>query len=285
MASRFWAAGGSSSEEESDASEASDVEISQQQQARAASRWAVESDSDSDDDTRVVKSAKDKALDGVDRACTQLKNHMKINDWAQIQTEFDALFKLVDKAKGSIKTSAGHHPKVFVRTMAALEDLMAEKLKNKAEQKKMSKENSKAMIRMKGKLKKQLEPLQRELEAFRAHPESSSSEEESSSESSDDSSDDSDDSSASSASGSSEESDEDASQEEESEDEGSSDEEVRPLLRPVLGTLQQLLTMCLSFHVHSRALMMMTRGRRPSRRRPSRRRTRTCRRARAASSG
>jgi len=223
MASRFWAAGGSSSEEESDLSEGSDVEISQQQQARAASRWAVDSDSDSEDDTRVVKSAKDKALEGVERACTALKNHMKINDWTQIQTEFDALFKLMDKAKGSVKTAAGTHPKVFVRTMVALEDLLVEKLKNKAEQKKMSKENSKAFIRMKGKIKKQLEPMQRELEAFRAHPESSS-EEESSSDSSDESSSD-DSESSSNASDSSEESNEDASKEEESEDEEASDDD------------------------------------------------------------
>ncbi|POM65596.1 Eukaryotic translation initiation factor 3 subunit C, partial [Phytophthora palmivora] len=183
MASRFWA-GSSSSEEESDVSDVSDVETSQQQAARAASRWAVQSDSDSDEEVRVVKSAKDKALENMERNCSAIKNHMKINDWTQIQTEFDELAKQLERAKKSMTTL----PTFYLRTMVALEDFLAEKVKNKAEQKKMSKENSKALIRMKGKLKKQLEPMRKPIDDFRANPSGSS--EESESESEDDSSDD-----------------------------------------------------------------------------------------------
>eukprot|EP00644_Phytophthora_capsici_P010446 jgi/Phyca11/116367/e_gw1.30.3.1 len=178
MASRFWA-GSSSSEEESDVSDVSDVETSQQQAARAASRWAVQSDSDSDEEVRVVKSAKDKALENMERNCSAIKNHMKINDWTQIQTEFDELAKQLDRAKKTMTTL----PVFYLRTMVALEDFLAEKVKNKAEQKKMSKENSKALIRMKGKLKKQLEPLRKPIDDFRANPVDSSEDESSSSES------------------------------------------------------------------------------------------------------
>ncbi|RLN48774.1 hypothetical protein BBJ29_008918 [Phytophthora kernoviae] len=183
MASRFWA-GGSSSEEESDVSDVSDVETSQQQQQRAASRWAVQSDSDSDEEVRVVKSAKDKALENMERNCANIKNHMKINDWTQIQTEFDELSKLMDRAKKSLTGL----PIFYVRTMVALEDFLLEKVKNKAEQKKMSKENSKALIRMKGKVKKTLEPIRKQIDDFRAKPVDSSEEESSESSSSESSS-------------------------------------------------------------------------------------------------
>ncbi|KAE9331431.1 Eukaryotic translation initiation factor 3 subunit C [Phytophthora rubi] len=218
MASRFWA-GSSSSEEESDVSDVSDVETSQQQAARAASRWAVQSDSDSDEEVRVVKSAKDKALENMERNCVALKNHMKINDWTQIQTEFDELVKQLERAK---KTLSGL-PTFYVRTMVALEDFLLEKVKNKAEQKKMSKENSKALIRMKGKIKKQLEPVRKQIDDFRAHPVGSSEDESSSSESSDSSDEDSsDESAASSASSKSEKSSDDSESEDESSDDDKS---------------------------------------------------------------
>lgn len=221
MASRFWA-GSSSSEEESDVSDVSDVETSQQQAARAASRWAVQSDSDSDEEVRVVKSAKDKAIESMERSCGSIKNYIKINDWSQIQTEFDELAKQLERAKKSMTAL----PVFYLRTMVALEDFMLEKVKNKAEQKKMSKENSKALIRMKGKLKKQLEPVRKQIDDFRANP-VDSSDDESASSSSESSSDDSESvASSSSSKDSSEasESDNDSSDDDKSESDEDSDD-------------------------------------------------------------
>ncbi|OWZ08813.1 Eukaryotic translation initiation factor 3 subunit C [Phytophthora megakarya] len=221
MASRFWA-GSSSSEEESDVSDVSDVETGQQQAARAASRWAVQSDSDSDEEVRVVKSAKDKALESMERNCTAIKNHMKINDWTQIQTEFDELCKQLERAKKSTTTL----PTFYLRTMVALEDFLAEKVKNKAEQKKMSKENSKALIRMKGKLKKQLEPMRKPIDDFRANPvDSSEDESESSSDSESSESDSSESDSSASASDSSDESESESEDESSDDDKSGSDED------------------------------------------------------------
>ncbi|KAI9909901.1 hypothetical protein PsorP6_010296 [Peronosclerospora sorghi] len=88
---------------------------------------------------------------------------MKINDWTQIQSEFEELVELVERA---LKTMPSL-PTFFLRTMVSLEDFLAEKVKNRAEQKKMSKENSKALIRMKGKLKKQFEPIRKDIDEFR----------------------------------------------------------------------------------------------------------------------
>ncbi|TMW56442.1 hypothetical protein Poli38472_006452 [Pythium oligandrum] len=175
MASRFWQAGSSSEEEDSDYSSSSEVEISQQSQARAASRWAVMSDSDSEEEVRVVKSAKDKAFDNLEKSCDAIKNHMKINDWSKIQTEFDGMIKHLDKAKNVL--SAQGNPTFYIRTMVQLEDFLNEKVKAKADQKKMSKENSKALIRMKGKIKKHFETIEKDVTKFRANPvESSESE-------------------------------------------------------------------------------------------------------------
>ncbi|KAI9918704.1 hypothetical protein PsorP6_011827 [Peronosclerospora sorghi] len=86
----------------------------------------------------------------MERNCTGIKNHMKINDLTQIQSEFDELVKLVERARKTMPSL----PTFFLQTMVALEDFLAEKVKNRAEQKKMSKENRKALIQMKGKLKK-----------------------------------------------------------------------------------------------------------------------------------
>ncbi|KAI9910771.1 hypothetical protein PsorP6_010359 [Peronosclerospora sorghi] len=63
------------------------------------------------------------------------------------QVKFDELVKLVERARKTMPSL----PTFFLRTMVALEDFLAEKVKNRAGQKKMSKENSNALIRMKGK--------------------------------------------------------------------------------------------------------------------------------------
>ncbi|KAI9922972.1 hypothetical protein PsorP6_001495 [Peronosclerospora sorghi] len=51
------------------------------------------------EEVRVVKSAKDKALEQMERNCMGIKNDMKINDWTQIPSEFDELVKLVERAR------------------------------------------------------------------------------------------------------------------------------------------------------------------------------------------
>jgi translation initiation factor 3 subunit C len=211
MASRFWA-GGSSSEEESDYSDVSDIETTNQQQ-RAASRWAVQSDSDSEEEVRVVRSAKDKAFEAMEKSCGAIKNYIKINDWSSILSEFDALAKSIEKSKNVISNSG--YPKFYLRTMIQLEDFMNEKLKNKDS--KMKKENSKALVRMKGKLKKNNEAIKKELDDFRANPDSSEEDVESSEDESD--------SESESEEVSSEEEIESEEDSDESEDEDSSEED------------------------------------------------------------
>ncbi|RHY28935.1 hypothetical protein DYB32_005586 [Aphanomyces invadans] len=140
MASRFW--GGSSSESgsdnESSGSEVEDVKLQ-------ANRWDVDSESESDDDVRVVVSAKDKALQALQLSVDSIKRFLKIHDWSKIQTEFDAMAKQMDNAKAKQAIAQNGFPKYYIRCMAQLEDEVTDKLKNKSD-KKMSKENSKALI-------------------------------------------------------------------------------------------------------------------------------------------
>ncbi|OQS04090.1 eukaryotic translation initiation factor 3 subunit C [Thraustotheca clavata] len=185
--SKFW--GGSSAESES-GSDSSDSEVEIVKQT--GNRWVdIDSDSDSDEEGRVVVSGKDKALQALQSSCTQIANFLKINDWGKIQGEFDELAKSMTTAKSKQAIQAHGYPKYYIRSMVQLEDAMTAALKNKSD-KKMSKENSKALIRMKGKIKKHNESIVKQLEEYRADPSAFESEAESSSES--ESSDDSDDS-------------------------------------------------------------------------------------------
>ncbi|KAF0688222.1 Aste57867_20092 [Aphanomyces stellatus] len=204
MASRFWA--GSSSESGSDnesaASEVEDVKIQ-------ANRWDVDSESESDDDVRVVVSAKDKALQALQLAVDAIKRYLKISDWSKIQTEFDAMEKQISNAKAKQAIAQNGYPKYYIRCMAELEDEITDKLKNKT---KTSKENSKALIRMKGKIKKHNETIAKELTEYRKDPSAFESEEEEDSDDEDDSDDDDDD-------------DEDDDEEEDDEDEEDDDDD------------------------------------------------------------
>ena len=184
MASRFW--GGSSSEEEdSDHSDASDVEMKTVK--TSASRWAIDSDSDSEDEVRVVRSAKDKAFSHMEKSCLMLTNAIKINDWSTILSEFDPLMKQCEKAKNVISQQG--FPTFFLKMMCALDDCMQATMGDKPAQKKMSKENSKSFIRMKGKVKKQVAIMNKVLTAYRENPHESEVEESSSEEESDEDSD------------------------------------------------------------------------------------------------
>ena len=92
--SRFWAGddSGSSSAESDSGSE------SEQEKKVQTNRWAAVSDSDSSDEgERVVRSAKDKAWDGMKAVVSKISNARKINDWHEMQTQFDLLNKQVDK--------------------------------------------------------------------------------------------------------------------------------------------------------------------------------------------
>ena len=177
--SRFWAGDDSGSSSESDSGSGSE---SEQEKKVQTNRWAAVSDSDSSDEgERVVRSAKDKAWDGMKAVVSKISNARKINDWHEMQTQFDLLNKQVDKAKTHIQKEG--LPRFYIRTLAELEDCLDVALKDKEGQKKMSKANGRALNRMKLQLRRHNKEFEAKISEYRANPDA---EEESASSSSSD---------------------------------------------------------------------------------------------------
>ena len=80
------------------------------------------SDSESEDERRVVRSAKDRATEELLSICNELRNKMHINDWQSIQTLWDKLNKQLErtqKVTGAIGT-----PRPYIKILVELEDFL-----------------------------------------------------------------------------------------------------------------------------------------------------------------
>lgn len=196
--SRFWQAQSSSEDEKDDVSETFEEPIQAVKQAdRKFAAAFDESDSDSDDEVRVVKSHKDRAWDSIKDGIGKIKNARKNGDWPLIQDEFNNVNKLIDKSKMLILKDG--LPKFYIVMLAELEQHVQEALKDKESVKKMKPLVSRALNQMKLQVRKHNDSYKSEISDFKEHPEkyaaseaessSSSSEDDSSDEDSDDSSD------------------------------------------------------------------------------------------------
>ena len=165
--SRFWAGANSS---DSDSSSGSDSAYSSDEDKNAAggNRWVDFSDSDSDDDeVRVVKSGKERALDIFGTHIANIRAAMKSRDYYQIQTEFDELAKAMIKAK---KVLAEGVPRSLVKILVDLEDYIPERLADRAAFRKLSARQGRALNRMKLTLKKHNKPYQVVMDHYRKNP-------------------------------------------------------------------------------------------------------------------
>ena len=186
--SKFW--GGADSSSDDSSSDDSSVSSSDSSRgggggAGGPSRWVMESDSESSDEERVVKSAKDRAFEAFEAHVRTIRNAMKIRDFNKIQSEFDELTKAMAKGKNVINQHGGV-PRFYVRLLCDLEDFVKSSLADKAAFKKLSASNGRALNRMKLTLRKHNKQYEAVMAEYRANPTVSSSEseaEESSSES------------------------------------------------------------------------------------------------------
>jgi translation initiation factor 3 subunit C len=165
--SRFWAAGGCSdscsdgSENSSFYSTDGSAEVGGGAGAGAggANRWVMSDSDSSDDEVRVVKSGKDRALEAFQSHIKNLRTHMKERDYYAIQTEFEAKQYLADGV-----------PRPLVRILVDLEDYTTESLKDKSQFKTLSARQGRALNRMKLTLKKHNKAYQVVIEAYRKNP-------------------------------------------------------------------------------------------------------------------
>ncbi|XP_057294670.1 eukaryotic translation initiation factor 3 subunit C-like [Hydractinia symbiolongicarpus] len=125
--------------------------------------------SDDEDDTkRVVCSAKDKRFDILQTTIKYMRNSMKINDIAKIQTEYENLTKEYDKSKNVVEREG--IPNFYVKCLADLEDYLQQQWEDTKGRKKLHKLNAKALASLRQKLKKYNRNFEAKIEEYRADP-------------------------------------------------------------------------------------------------------------------
>jgi translation initiation factor 3 subunit C len=164
--SRFWA-GASSSESDSSDEDSTDYS-SEEGGNNAGNKWVDFSDSDeSDDEARVAKSGKERAMETFKSRISNIRAAMKSRDYYATQTEFDELAKAMINAK---KILAEGVPRFLVRILVDLETYIPERLADKAAFKKLSARQGRALNRMKLTLKKHNKPYSVVMEHYRKNP-------------------------------------------------------------------------------------------------------------------
>lgn len=134
------------------------------------SRFLVDDDGSGSesDENRVVRSAKDKCREDLSEVCDELRNKIKINDWAAIQTVFDKLGKQLEKTMKVLEVNTP--PMRYLRILVELEDYVGETWSNREARKKMSVGNGKALNTMRHRVLKHNKDYEELMEKYRANP-------------------------------------------------------------------------------------------------------------------
>ena len=194
--SRFWAAGGESSDSDDDSdSDKSDKSSSSNDSSdnssdsddddnsndnnnaggglgqtgqQEANRWLAMSDDSSDEDSvRVVLSGKERFQETITTTITTIRKAMKARDYFEIQTLFDTLSKTLIKNKQYLVSGV---PRPLVRILCDLEDYAMERLADKEQFKTLSARQGRALNRFKLTFKKHNRQYQTVMTSYRANP-------------------------------------------------------------------------------------------------------------------
>jgi len=177
--SRFWAANESSSDSDSsDDSSVSSSSSEDNRKAGGANRWLdFSDDSDSEEEVRVVKSAKVRTFEALEGFCKKIRNAMKAKDYATIQNNYDNLIRNIQSSKSkAIIDAHGGVPRFFIRILCDLEVFIAERKKDKAAFKKLSPTQGRALNRMGLALRKNNKTYAKLMTEYRANPSTSDDE-------------------------------------------------------------------------------------------------------------
>lgn len=157
MASRLYTAGFGSSDDDSD----SDV-----QERVNVQRFMRPAQSDSEDEKRVVRSAKDKRLEEIQNILRNLFNHKKIKDMSKVEVDFDELVKIYEKAQKLGELDL--YPKFYIRVLAQMEDFINECW---ADKKSLSKIAAKSLTILKQRIRKYNKDFEDQIKKYRENPE------------------------------------------------------------------------------------------------------------------
>jgi translation initiation factor 3 subunit C len=166
MASKFFAYGSSSdSEKEEEVVEEVAVALPV---TKGKFIVAFDSDTESEDEGRVVRSEKDRTWNNIFERVCRIRSAIKINDWSTIHDEFEDVNKQVDKAKMLVM----HHglPPFYVKMLMEVEDIVTTAVKDKETMSKMKPVVARALNRMKLVVRKHNKKYESELALCREKP-------------------------------------------------------------------------------------------------------------------
>jgi len=181
-ANKFWG-GESSSSSDSDSSDSDDEQLAPAASApaRGKMRWAEESSSEEEvEKKRTVRSHTDKRYDQLIERIKQMSNHLKIDDFASLISDYEAIVKMLDKLKTIVEQDGGP-PAQFVKAICQLEEYtdkthtdLQEKKQNKGE--KLTESKQKAFNTLRAKVRKGNRAFQDQIERFKENPQDFESE-------------------------------------------------------------------------------------------------------------
>jgi len=183
---KFWggnAESSASSSDESD-SEPEKVAAAAAPARKQMTRWASASSSEDEvEQKRTVRSHTDKRFDQMSERIKLMKNHMKIDDFASLITDYETVLKMLEKLAAVVQQNGGP-PSMFIKAIGNMEAYCErchqehlEKKQNKGE--KLSENKQRAFNTLRAKVRKGNRSFQDELDRMKANPADFESEEES----------------------------------------------------------------------------------------------------------
>jgi translation initiation factor 3 subunit C len=165
---------------DSDESGSEESESNEQKRVEDRRQW-FEGSSEEEEETRKVRTLKEKKWGILSGHCAKIKNKLKIQDFVETYNGYEELNKQIGKSESVVQAEG--LPVFYVRTLVRLEDAVASVTKD--QQKKFNSNNAKSFTKLKANLKKNNLAYKEEIDKFRANPvesEESSEEEEEESE-------------------------------------------------------------------------------------------------------
>ncbi|XP_060068730.1 eukaryotic translation initiation factor 3 subunit C-like isoform X2 [Ylistrum balloti] len=165
MAGRFFRG----SDSESDSSSDSDEPTFAPQKDRPMRPAAFQLSDDEEEQTRVVRSAKDKRYEELRKIIKLIGNHKKIKDMSKVLSGFEDLGRAYDKAKKVVDKEGGS-PRFYIRCLSELEDFVNECWEDREGRKQMSKNNAKGLTTLRQKLRKYNRDFEEQISSYKEHP-------------------------------------------------------------------------------------------------------------------